>query len=215
MKTDVAIFGAGGFGREIADTFAQSQNISDKYNLIGYFDDTLKKGEVVNGFEVLGSSDDILASSTPLAIVLALGSGKSRYQVFRRFEGKCVFPTIIHESAKISHYSKIGQGCVIQANCIVAANANIGNFVVMNANSGSGHDTNVGDFASIMSFCDVAGSSILEEYCFLGTGVKVIPNIRVAKNSILCAGSVVFREVKRPSKLMGNPAKIIEVIEDE
>ena len=53
------IIGAGGFGREILDTLNYINKIDKAYLIIGFVDNVISQGEIVNGIEVLGN-DDVL-----------------------------------------------------------------------------------------------------------------------------------------------------------
>lgn len=51
---DIAIYGAGGFGREVLTLVEEVNRDRKEYNFIGFFDDGKKKGEVVNNYPVIG-----------------------------------------------------------------------------------------------------------------------------------------------------------------
>lgn len=59
---DIAIFGAGGFGREVACLIISINNHieceDDHWNLIGFFDDVKEKGFKTEFGEVLGGGND-------------------------------------------------------------------------------------------------------------------------------------------------------------
>ena len=55
MSDDIYIIGAGGFGREVADTISQ---LTD-HRLVGFIDNWLSVGTVVNGREVCGQISDL------------------------------------------------------------------------------------------------------------------------------------------------------------
>lgn len=213
--TDLIIVGAGGFGREVLDTIKEINNLKHEYNVLGFLDDNHEINSPIASHFVIGKTDDILKFSDDTEFVMAIGNSEARKKIVTKFGESKNWKTIIHPSAIVSGDSKIGTGSIIQAFCIVASNSIIGDFIVMNAHSGCGHDTRIGDYCSIMSFCDVAGESILEDGVFMGSGSKVIPNIIVKKNSYLCAGSVIMKSLVNSSKLIGNPAKIIEEFKNE
>lgn len=205
MSKDIYIIGAGGFGREVADTISQ---LAD-YSLVGFIDDWLSVGTIVNGHEVCGQISSLEKMSSNPRVVIAIGNGSVRAEIYERLSGKCDFPIIVHPKADVSPHAKIDEAVIIQANCIIAANVSIGIGVIINATSGVGHDASVGDFCSIMSFCDIAGNAHLGSFCFLGSGTKVIPNISLFSGSYACAGAVIMRSIEQASKLMGNPARVI------
>jgi sugar O-acyltransferase (sialic acid O-acetyltransferase NeuD family) len=205
MSEDIYIIGAGGFGREVADTISQ---LTD-FRLVGFIDEWLSVGTVVNGHPVCGQISYLEKMSSKPRVVVAIGNSSVRAEIYERLSGKCNFPIIVHPKADVSPHAKIGEAVIVQANCIVAANASIGTGVIINATSGVGHDASVGDYCSIMSFCDIAGNAHLGSFCFLGSGTKVIPNTSVFSGSYACAGAVIVKNIEQASKVMGNPARVI------
>ncbi|MGE0078439.1 MAG: DapH/DapD/GlmU-related protein [Bacteroidales bacterium] len=58
----------------------------------------------------------------------------------------------------------------------------------------------------------IKGTIILEDDCWIGAGVIILPNIIVGNGSIVGAGSVVTKNVPPNSIVAGVPAKIIRTI---
>ena len=206
---DVVIFGAGGLGREIQDTIQTLGDTSTKFNLLGYVDDYRNPQSVVNGVPVLGGTAALDILPDEVGIVLGMADPKTRRKIHQTYRHRFTFPNVFHPRAVISRFAEIGQGVLIQANCIVASNATLGNCVMINAGSGVGHDARIGDYCSIMSQCDLAGNTRLGDLCFVGTGARVVDSTQIAEGSYLCAGAVVLKDVTQKAKLLGNPAKTI------
>jgi sugar O-acyltransferase (sialic acid O-acetyltransferase NeuD family) len=206
---NVVIFGAGGLGREIFDTLVIINSNAPAYNVMGFIDDNREKGTLVNGVPVLGGTFVLQDMRGQVGMILGFADPASRKASHQKFKRDFAFPNVIHPTAVISPFASLGDGVLIQSYCIVAANAKIGNCVMMNAHSGVGHDAQISDYCSIMSYCDMAGNTKLGEMTFVGSGAKVIPNTKIFPESYLCAGAVVIKDVVTKSKLMGNPAKII------
>lgn len=205
MAHEVVICGAGGFGREVLDAV----RLHPSFSCAGFFDNWFSPGEIINGSPVLGNFEDLVTEPGQKSVLIALGDSVARASLFSMLKSVHLLPVFANHTAFISPYARIGDGAIIQGNCIVAANAEIGVGFVMNANSGVGHDATVGDFCSVMSFCDVAGGATLGDNCFMGSGAKVSPKIVVGSNSFICAGSILVRDFSQNSKIMGNPAKKI------
>ena len=49
----------------------------------------------------------------------------------------------------------------------------------------------------------------LRKGCSIGAGATILPGITIGKNSIVGAGSVVTRDVKENTVVVGNPARSI------
>jgi acetyltransferase-like isoleucine patch superfamily enzyme len=58
-------------------------------------------------------------------------------------------------------------------------------------------------------FLAVYGPIVIEDNCLIGVGVQLLPNIRIGKNSIIGAGSVVISSIPPNSIVMGVPARPI------
>ena len=206
MKT--IIIGAGGFGKEVLDTIHQINILKPTYNVVGFIDNKIKKGTIINDLIVLGN-DDILDDYIGINLIIGVGDPHIRQKIYNRNKDKFNFLTIIHPTAIVSKYAKIDDCVIIQAFCIVAANVHLNKGVCINARTGIGHDSIVDDFSSIQSFCDITGGNKIGKLCFLGTGVKVIPELILGDQCYVCAGSIIFKSANNKSKIIGNPAKII------
>jgi len=51
---------------------------------------------------------------------------------------------------------------------------------------------------------------VIEEYCWIGRDVLILPGVTIGKGSIIAAGSVVTKDVPAFSVYGGNPAKLIK-----
>ena len=54
------------------------------------------------------------------------------------------------------------------------------------------------------------GKIVIGENCFIGDSVTILPNVKIGKNSIIGAGSVVTKPIPNNSVAAGNPAKVID-----
>ena len=58
----IAIYGAGGFGREVACLLNKINEVEPTWELVGFFDDGIEKGTQVSHFgKVLGGIDELNA----------------------------------------------------------------------------------------------------------------------------------------------------------
>jgi acetyltransferase-like isoleucine patch superfamily enzyme len=55
----------------------------------------------------------------------------------------------------------------------------------------------------------ITGPIVIEDNCMIGANSHLLPNVRIGKNSIVGAGSVVISDVPPNSIVMGVPARVI------
>ena len=71
---NIAIFGAGGFGREVKTILDRINVVTpNTYNFLGFFDDGFEKGSIVNGFPILGGIEDLNKVNESLSLVISIG----------------------------------------------------------------------------------------------------------------------------------------------
>lgn len=58
------------------------------------------------------------------------------------------------------------------------------------------------------------GEIVIKDNCFIGINCIILPNVTIGPNSIVGAGSVVTRDVPPNTVVAGNPAKVINTIEE-
>ena len=120
------------------------------------------------------------------------------------------FQSILFNDLVISKTSKIGVGCLIDANISIAAHTNIGNFVSINRNVSIGHHTIIEDYVSINPGCNIAGNVKIGKGTTIGMGTNVLNTVEIGENTIIGAGSNVTRNIPSNVIAYGNPCKIIK-----
>jgi sugar O-acyltransferase (sialic acid O-acetyltransferase NeuD family) len=210
---EIAIYGAGGFGMEVAALIEQINNARYQWELIGFFDDAIPQGTFVNDYPVLGGMTDLNAWPSKLAMVLAIGTPKTKREVFNRIiNPKINYPVLVHPSVIIASpkYVTLGEGSVICAGSILTTNIAIGRHVLINLACTVGHQSVIGDFSSLMPTCNVSGEVTVGESSFWGTGAKIINRKRVGDHTTIGAGAVVIDDVPDRTTVVGVPAREVE-----
>jgi sugar O-acyltransferase (sialic acid O-acetyltransferase NeuD family) len=208
----IAIFGAGGFGREVHMLIEQINKAKPTFDFIGYFDDGLEKGKDINGYPVLGGMD-VLNNIGEISLVVAVGDPGIKRKIIRKITNpKVKYPTLIHPGVLIGdmNYNRIGKGCIICAGVIITVNVDIGDHVILNLSCTVGHDTIIKDFCSFMPTVNISGEVVIEDAVFVGTGTKIINQTSIGKNTIVGAGAVVVKPIPENCTAVGSPAKPIK-----
>ena len=214
---DIAIYGAGGFGREVACLVKRINEANEEpvWNLIGFFDDAPeKKGQMVSHFgPCLGGINELNAWPSELDLVIAVGSPLVVKSIVEKITNtKVSFPNVIHPSVSYSDKEtfSIGKGNIVQSDCVFSCDVAIGDFNMFNGAVVFGHDDKVGDFNTFMPAIKVSGEVKIGDCNFFGVGSIVLQQIKIGNNIRLGAGSVLMTKPKDGMLYMGNPAKKVE-----
>ena len=210
-KRKIAIYGAGGFGREVALMLQQMNKVEDEWDIVGFYDDGKKVGQILDGLPILGGLTEINSMEEPTSLGIAIADASVRREIVTAISNRHIsFPVLIHPTAQIGSVTNyFGDGSIITAGCILTTGIVLGEFVIVNLSTTIGHDVRIGSFSSIMPGCSISGSAVLEEGCYLGTGVKTVQGITLGKNSTVGAGAVVTKSFEG-GVLVGVPARKIK-----
>lgn len=207
---DIIIVGASGFGREILQYIDDINAVLPQWNFIGFIDDNLNALDGKSqGREIVDTINGHIPKSD-IMYVCGLAFPKVKKEIVTLLKNKgAKFATIIHPTARISKYSRIGEGCVITPNSNVNTDAEIGDFVSILA-SGIGHDAKVGNFSTLSGHVAVNGHVEVGDEVYIGCGALIAPSKKIGQRATVGIGSVVISNVKPGATVFGNPAKKID-----
>lgn len=215
VMKDIAIYGAGGFGKEVACLIKRINQRESMWNLIGFFDDNPdKKGKMVSHFApCLGGIEQLNAYTGELAIVMAMGNSKVVQNVIESIHNDNIsFPNLIDISFYLADPETfiIGKGNIIMGPGAATCDVSIGDFNVLNGNVVIGHDVSIGSFNTIMPDVRISGEVTVGEGNFLGVGSIVLQQLVIGDNVRLGAGSVLMTKPKNGNLYIGVPARKTE-----
>jgi len=208
----IAIFGAGGQGREVLQLIRQINSQSPVWACIGWFDDGIEKGTLIDGLPVLGGVAELNAWNEPLALAMAIALPRIKALVVSKITNTLLYyPILIHPDVLWEPTEvRIGEGSIITQGCRLTVNIQIGRFVLLNLCTVLTHDVVIGDFSSIMPSVNVSGAVQIGEACYVGTGTQIIQLLHIGHNSILGAGSVVTKDIPANCTAVGMPARPVK-----
>lgn len=211
---DLAIYGAGGFGKEVFCIVRKINEHKPQWNVLGFFDDGREKGSAVGHYGyVLGGMDDLNAWQGELAVVVAVGSSKNLLSITNRIQNpRICFPNIIHPEAVFADWQSItmGQGNVVQRASAFSCDVSIGDFNVFNGGTVVGHDVTIGSHNILMPSVRLSGGVTIGNANFFGIASIVIQELTVGNHVMLSAGSVLLTKPKDGFLYLGNPARKTE-----
>lgn len=202
------IFPFNGNGKEALDCLMPNQQF------LGFIDDDKSLQGEKNGMKIY--SREILKKFSNAKILAVPGSPKSFLDRKNIIDGLGVtldrFATVIHPSAQVSQYAKIGQNVLIFANSVIANSAIIGSHVCILANSAIHHDSIINNYSLIGSNVTISGHTVIGENCYIGSGSSIKDHIKIGAQTLVGLGTNVIHSVPETSRTVGNPNRIIPVI---
>lgn len=208
----IAIYGAGGLGRELLLLIQQINRASPTWLVVGFFDDGVPVGTLVNGVPVLGGLATLNQWPDSLAVVVAIGQPGVKRSVAEQINNPSVWhPTLVHPTIMLAdeNFTVLGEGSVLAAGTILMTNIVIGRHVFISLNCTIGHDAVLGDFCALMPAVNVSGEVTLNAGVYAGTSAVLLNRITIGANTVVGAGAVVTRSLPENCTAVGVPARPI------
>lgn len=215
----IAIYGAGGFGKEVACIIRKINEASDSpvWDIVGFYDDGIEAGTKVSLYgSVLGGLKELneYGGDERLNIVFAIGSTNVLQKLTSSILNPLIeFPNIIHPDVFFADERtlKMGKGNVITRGCSFSCDVEVGDFNQFNSISALAHDVKVGCCNIFMPLVRVSGGVQIDNANFFGIGTIILQNIRIGSNTRVAASSMIIRKTQDGMLYMGNPAKKVNL----
>lgn len=214
MKKSIAIFGAGGFGREVLQLIRDINKLNPSkqiWNPVGFLVDESYAGKNVQGLPTI-SYESWLNENPETEITIAIGSSAHRQRITEKIKKSHPnsFAKLIHPRAWIGENVSIGNGSIVCAGCLITTDIKIGEHVHINIGCTIGHDASLENFSTLNPSVNVSGNVQVGTGSEIGTGSILIPNKKIGNWSIIGAGSVVTKSIPDNVTSVGSPARIIK-----
>jgi sugar O-acyltransferase (sialic acid O-acetyltransferase NeuD family) len=189
--TSVAIYGAGGLGKEIRALV----ETSGRYAFAGYIDDFKK--DILPASE--GNYDDIL---------IAIADSVIRKRISTKLDsGSIPFHPFLAKGLELHETVIPGMGSILCQGVRATVDIRIGKFTIININTVIGHDVQIGDFCSIMPCVNIAGNVSIGSEVFIGAGATILQGVKIGDKAVIGAASLVREDVPPGATVVGVPAK--------
>lgn len=202
--SSLAIFGASGHGRVVAD-IARCVG----WRQIAFFDDAYPDVRNNGKWNVIGDFRDLINRTSEFdAVIVAIGANSTRLKVQRKLGGIGFnLATLVHPGAIVAKDVSIGCGAVVMAGAVINSDTVICEACIVNTSAIIDHDCNIAAGAHISPGAALAGGVSVGSGSWVGIGACVKQLVRIGASVVIGAGSVVLRDVPDGETVVGNPAR--------
>ncbi len=143
-----------------------------------------------------------------VAIGGARGRDRMALQQMMISHGLCGEP-LVHPQAFVANTATLEPGTQVLAMAVVAAEARLGAACIVNHKASVDHECELAEGVHIAPGATLCGCVTVEAFALIGAGAVVLPRLRIGRDSIVGAGSVVTRDVPSGVVVAGNPARVL------
>ena len=204
MSGRLAILGAGGHGRVVADAAAVGG-----WDQIAFFDDHVASAQ--------GTLAALLDSLNEFdGVIVAIGANRFRRRAALHLATRqAPMVNILHPSAVISPSARLGTGVFAAPLAVAGPNADIGDGAILNTSSSVDHDARIGPYAHIAPGAHLSGAVSVGTGTWIGVGSAMRESVAVGDWTMVGAGSVVVRDLPARCIAYGNPARYRRDLSEE
>jgi len=124
----------------------------------------------------------------------------------------------IRENTKTGENFRVGTVSDIQGHC------EFGDFVRLHSNVHIGQQSRIGNYVWIFPYVvltndphppsDLLVGCVVEDFAVIATMSVILPGVRIAKDALIGAGSIVLEDVGEEDVIVGNPGKRVASVRD-
>ncbi|AWN72932.1 acetyltransferase [Legionella anisa] len=203
MKT-LAVFGAGGHGKVVADAA-----LCSGWDSIIFYDDNWPKKAELGPWSVQGDEDLFLSQAKQFTgVIIAIGDNMIRMEKIALLQKLNIsLATIVHPSSVISPHAAVAEGSVIFANAVLNPGCSIGVGTIVNTGAILEHDCQLGNAVHVSSGAILAGGVEVGDLSWIGAGASVRHNIKIGSKVTVGAGAAVVNNIPDNCTVIGVPAR--------
>ena len=207
---NLGIIGSGGFAKKtllLAKTLTNHDII--KYQNIFFVEfDSFYTNKTINNTKVLKLSS---CDFSNFVFVIAVADNKIREKISYELGSSVKYTSLISPYSYLSSDLVYGEGLIVMPYSYVTCNVSIGKHAQLSISCSIGHDTEIGDFLTMVSGSRIAGNNLIGDRVYFAAnsttkqGLSVVSDVKVDLNSS------VIKNIFNPGTYFVTPAKYISL----
>ena len=207
----VAIAGAGGYGRVLAEYL----RVHPDWDPCTFLDDDPSLiGKHLDGIPVAGRSDDfkVLEARGIRSVLAPIGSNRSRHRVLAGAHAAGLeLPCFVHDTASLPPSVDLDRGVIVLDGACFMPFASAEEFSIVSMGSNIAHHTTLGRASFVSTGVNIGAHIALGEGVFVGIGATIMTGVEtIGEWSVIGAGAVVIQDVEPNTVVAGVPARVIK-----
>lgn len=208
----LAIYGAGGLGREVLVLAQRIQQESRRWDELLFIDDIAPDREV-KGTGVITFDR---AAEQQIEVAIAVGEPALRASLANKVRQRGLpLATLVHPNVMLTACAVVGAGCIISSGAHVSCDVILGENVFLQPYASIGHDCQIGDHVMVSTYVTMGGSCHIQERVFVGMGAMIQQRLNVGADAIIGMGAAVFSDIQTSVIALGNPARAMRKNEEK
>jgi len=209
---NIIIYGASGHAKMIVDIIHKN----NKYTIKGFLDSYKSLNKTIYDYKIIGNLDmlpSLIKEQDIYGIIIAIGDNYTRERAYNKIKNiapNLKFVSSVHPSAILADDIILPQGVVIMPGAVANANAQIGEFCILNTKSSLGHDSTMADFSSLASGVIVGGNVKIGRCSAICLSASIVHNVTIGNHTVVGAASLVLKAVGDYKLVFGSPIDKVE-----
>ena len=189
MDQELILIGGGGHCKSCIEVIEKE----GKFRIRGIVDVIEKLGEVILGYEIIASDQELGVLTKEYSnFLITIGQIEkpekriSLYNQLKQYGAK--LPVVVSPRASVSKYVEIGEGTFIMHNAVVNAAAIIGKNCIINTGALIEHDVIVEDHCHVSPGAVLNGGVKVGKETFIGSNTVVRESVEIGMHSVVSCG---------------------------
>jgi sugar O-acyltransferase (sialic acid O-acetyltransferase NeuD family) len=199
------LFGAGGHARVAADA-AMLMPATWGRMLASDRDPARCTGELLPGVPLVALQ---VARGLDARVHVGIGDNAAREREAESW-GMDRLVSLLHPRASVSRHAVLQAGCLIAAQAVIGPGARVGAGAIVNHGAVVDHDVQVGAFAHVAPNATLGGAARIGQRVLVGAGAVVLPGLTLADDVVIGAGAVVCASLDASGVYAGVPARRVK-----